>query len=129
MTITPAQSRTITLPLVLTENQVLRFPDKDPGDTLDYSVDLTNVLAETGDTLSSFTAAPVNAATSPALNITPEAIAGSVCTGMFSSGAIGTDYALQYIFNLASGVILNRTIWLRCRTLTQVHNNLGDPDV
>jgi hypothetical protein len=122
---TNAASRTIVLPLILAFGQVLRFPTgKDPGDTLDFSIDLTNIVSETNDSLSSFGVAPTTEATSPALEIQAQDISGNVCTALISAGAPGTDYGLQFDFVLKSGLIISRTAWLLCNTLTTPHHNL-----
>ena len=79
---------------------VLAWPAKLLGDVLDYSLDLTNWLADEGDTISG---TPTASTVLSGLTIGALTVAGSVITVWLSSGATGATYGVNIAVVTAGG--------------------------
>jgi hypothetical protein len=118
MTLNPALSRTIALPLIIPPRTTIRFPPKDPGDELDFSLDITNWLAEIDDTVESFTVSTPSASITP-LTISYDSQSGvEVITAMIGGGTENVNYPIIFYVLTSSGLLLDRTIWLLVQTQT-----------
>jgi len=113
-------SRTIIVPLVMPARSTLRFPNKDPNETLDFSLDMTNYVSETGDSVTSFST-NVTSATTPALVAADQAISSdtpALLTAVISGGLIANDYPVIFAITMASGLVIVRTVWLAVLPIT-----------
>lgn len=92
----------------------LRWPDKDPAETLDFSMDWTDQLGLTtpADTISAA------AWTVPAgLTAGSQYHANGIATTWLSGGTAGTDYTLTCRITTAAGRVIERNIRLLVREL------------
>jgi hypothetical protein len=94
------------------------WPTKDPGDVLDYQLDVSNALA--GDPSDSIDA--LSAAISPAqpgdLTLVSAAMAGSAAVLWLSAGQVGTTYTVTLTISTTSGRTLVRSVLLPVENLT-----------
>lgn len=97
----------------------LRWPDKDPADTLDFDLDFTEALPD-ADTIqtATVTIAPV---TVPALTLVQTSIdaSGKIVTAWLSAGLDGTEYevTVQATTGSSPARVIERTVLLRVREL------------
>jgi hypothetical protein len=92
----------------------LRWPDKDPSENLDFSMDWTDQLAltQTPDTIATMTW------TVPAgLTAGAQYHADGIATTWLSSGTAGTDYTLTCRITTAAGRVIERNVRLFVREL------------
>jgi len=92
----------------------LRWPDKDPAETLDFSMDWTDQLDLTtpADTISTTTW------TVPAgLTAGAQYQASGIATTWLSGGTAGTDYTLTCRITTAAGRVIERNVRLFVREL------------
>jgi hypothetical protein len=124
----PSKARTIYCPATVPQDLVLRFPDKDPGDTLDFTLDISANLADTEDTLIGCIAT-VAYTNLVAPTLAPEALPPNPVaqTLIISGGVNGGDYPILFVFTLGSGDILARTVWLRVRQISPETNQIQEP--
>jgi hypothetical protein len=91
---------------------MIRWPDKDPSETLIYSLDLTDSIP-TGDTVSTLVWAvspsgPTVTGVTPAANPAKVKIAG---------GAAGTTYVVTCTATLTSTLVIQKSVMLKVRDL------------
>lgn len=92
----------------------LQWPDKDPADIWDYTLDATQWMAAIGDTLASCTATALpSGLTLGSTSTTPAGMASVRLSG----GAAGTIYAVTLTLTTAAGRVLERSVKLRVRDL------------
>jgi hypothetical protein len=101
-----------------------QWPDKDPGDTLDYDVDLSQADLPAGETIATVDwSIDPPGGTSP---LTEEAKShddsAMTATIWLSGGDVGTDYTLTMIVTLTTNSapvapVIERDIGLNCRNL------------
>ena len=99
----------------------LRWPDKDPGDTAFYTADATRYMPEGDSILPGFTMTPLPAGGATPLLATVVASSATSITWQITGGNVAspiTDYQCQLNFTTASGLVCNRTIWMRVRPLS-----------
>lgn len=85
----------------------LRWPDKDPTDVWDYSLDAREWIAAVGGTLSSCSATVDPAGlTIGATSVT----AAGIATVRLSGGTAGTDYTITLTLNEAASRVLQRSV-------------------
>lgn len=92
----------------------LRWPDKDPADTLDYGLDLTDFLGLTtpADTIASV------AWTVPAgLTAGAQYHSAGIATTWLSGGTAGADYTITATVTTAGGRVLERSAAIYVRDL------------
>ena len=92
----------------------LRWPDKDPADNLDYSLDLAEFLASStpADTITAVVW------TVPAgLTAGVQYHAAGVATTWLSGGTAGTDYTVTARITTAAGRVLERSASIYVREL------------
>jgi hypothetical protein len=113
----PNQSRTIVLPVKPSVGFSLAWPTADPGDMLDYGLDITAWLADAGTTITQVdaTASPLDGV----IQLPSYSFSGGVITVQIGGGAVGTTYAIGITVILASGEHLHRGIALPIAALTQ----------
>lgn len=107
----PSYERTLRLPLIIPERTTLRFPPKDPGDTLDYALDITSWLYDINDTVSGWSVTSY-AQSVLGLTIEQQAAIGGMLIADFGAGTNTQDYPLQYEVITVGGRRLSRTVWL-----------------
>ncbi len=113
--------RTIVLPPAhLPSARELRWPDKDPGDTLDFNLDCSVFLADAGG--DSIVPSTIEANPTPTdIDISAASCDGQRITWMIGDGvpsASGaTFYAVKVAFQTAGGLAVNRTITLPVRVM------------
>jgi len=93
------------------------WPTADPGDLLDYCLDITAWLADAGTTISQVDVTP-----SPLdgiIAIPAYSFDAGVITVQIGGGNVGTTYAIGITAILASGEHLHRGIALSIAALTQ----------
>jgi hypothetical protein len=106
-------ARTVILPLVIPEGQSLEFPQKDPADSLDFTLDITAWLADSGDTIASWAYAQSNInPQASALNIAKQSTTAPQLTLLIGAGIPATIYQIVFTVTLTSGRILNRMVTL-----------------
>ena len=92
--------------------QPLSWPVKDPGDTLDYVVDLSRALAgDTGDGIATLDVA-ISPSNSGDLSLTFSRADGERAILWLTGGLAGTTYAVTVVVGTQSGRTLSRTIAL-----------------
>lgn len=92
----------------------LRWPDKDPAENLDFSMDWTDqlTLTPTPDTITAM------AWTVPAgLTAGAQYHATGIATTWLSGGTAGTDYAVTCRITTAAGRVIERNVRLLVREL------------
>ncbi len=95
----------------------LSWPVKDPGDTLDYVVDLSRALAgDTGDGIATLDVA-ISPNNSGDLSLTFSRADGDRAILWLTGGFAGTTYAVTVVVGTQSGRTLSRTIALPVVTL------------
>jgi hypothetical protein len=116
----PSKSRTITIDSFVpvprgttaTAPSMLSWPSKDPGDTLDYQLDIEPALSgNEGDTIESVDV-EVDPSQPGDLALDNVAADGYRIVIWFSSGQAGVTYNVTVQTTLASGRILQRTVLL-----------------
>ena len=114
----PVLSRTLTLPLRPAPGFSMSWPPADPGDILDYCLDLTVWLADAGETIVAFDAqlAPQDGS----INLLSSSNTGAVLTVRIGGGISGTVYQVGLAVTLSSGERLHRGIALPVVTLSTV---------
>ena len=87
-----------------------------PGETLDYSVDWTNELSETApaDSIAASAWSIAPNAGSPGPSLSGATVAGMTTTTKVSGLAFGVVYRLTNRVETAQGVILERSLTIRC---------------
>jgi hypothetical protein len=111
---TPSSARTIALaefagsprPGRETHPPQLRWPAKQPGDVLDYSLDISAWLADATDAPVRVTATPI-AVTLADVAISQVVITGGLVTTWLTGGAPGTDYAINVTIETLAGRKVN----------------------
>ncbi len=88
------QPRGFQVPVLLT------WPAKLTADVLDYSLDLTNWLADESDTISG---TPTVSTTVTGLTIGTVSVSGSVVTVWLSAGTTGATYGVNVVITTAGG--------------------------
>jgi hypothetical protein len=91
---------------------MIRWPDKDPSETLTYSLDLTDAIGE-GDSVSGLAWAvspsgPTVTGVTPAANPAQVKIAG---------GTAGVTYVVTCTATLASALIIQKSVMIKVRDL------------
>lgn len=118
---TTSYQRTLFLPLALGPYTTLRFPNKDPGETLDYTLDITEWLNDAaGDSVLIWTLQSLSQSVTPltitytgtGANLTPQ------LTAEIGAGFNTQVYPLLYTVTTAQGRVLSRTIWLTVLQIT-----------
>ncbi len=95
----------------------LTWPVKDPGDTLDYVVDLSRVLAgDVGDGVATLDVA-ISPANSGDLSLASSRADGDLAILWLTAGLAGTTYAVTVVVGTQGGRTLSRTIGLTVLTL------------
>lgn len=125
MALTPSPSRRLIVPRrdatprgYTRAPLLLRWPDKEPGSVLDYSLDIAQLL-DAGDSVSAFTAATLPSV--PGGLVVDSTIAsGTIGTAWLGDGADGVDYQVQMAFSSLAGRHLDVTVWLRVASLTSI---------
>ena len=87
----------------------LRWPAKQPGDVLDYSLDISGFLADVEDQPVTVTATPVSLQLGD-ISINSITIAGGLITLWLSGGLPGTDY----VFEITAQTLAGRTVNAAC---------------
>lgn len=92
----------------------LRWPDKDPADVLDYSLDWSDQLAlvTPADTISA-----VQWTLPTGLTAGAQIHANGIATTWISGGTAGTDYTVTCRMTTAGGRVLERNVGLYVRDL------------
>ena len=93
---------------------VLRWPDKDPADVLDYALDFTDFLAQSDpdDTISSVIW------TVPAgLTAGVQTVLGALAIAWLSGGTAGVNYAITCRMVTAGGRTIERNVQLYVREI------------
>ena len=104
-------TRYIDLPYgsTATPNQILMWPAKDPGDTLDFTLDITGWLLDDGAS----TVAAVTGTAQTGITATLESSSTSpVIVFRIAGGTAPTTYYLNIQVTLSSGEVLYRTIYV-----------------
>jgi hypothetical protein len=91
------------------------WPAKDPGDTLDYEIDICQALA--GNDADSVTSVTVAVSPVDTLVVGAATGAGTVAVLWLSGGEAGTTYAVQVVMTTVTGRILARTVLLPVQSL------------
>lgn len=92
--------------------QPLSWPTKDPGDTLDYIVDISEAIAgNDGDSIATLDIA-INPANPGDLTLTGSSAGGDQAILWMTGGYAGTVYEVTVTIGTNSGRTLNRTILL-----------------
>ncbi len=95
----------------------LSWPVKDPGDTLDYVVDLSRALAgDTGDAVATLDVA-ISPNNTGDLSLAFSRADGDQAILWLTGGIAGTTYAVSVVVGTQSGRTLSRTIGLPVMTL------------
>lgn len=125
MALTPSPARRLTVPRrdasprgFIPGALPLRWPDKEPGAILDYSLDVSNLLDST-DALSSVTAS-VSPSVPGGLVIDSTAITGNVATAWLGDGVAGVEYEVTFALSSVAGRYIPVTIILRVASLTNI---------
>ena len=107
----------------------LSWPVKDPGDTLDYVVDLCRALAgDTGDGIATLDVA-ISPNNTGDLTLAFSRADGDRAILWLTAGIAGTTYAVTVVIGTNSGRTLSRTISLQVATLatpSPFGNNITD---
>lgn len=91
------------------------WPAKDPGDTLDYELDISQALA--GNDTDSVAAVSVAVAPDDTLVVGPTAADGAAAVLWLSGGEAGTTYAVQITMTTVTGRVIARTVLLPVQSL------------
>lgn len=91
------------------------WPAKDPGDTLDYQIDISQALA--GNDTDSVAAIAVAVMPQDTLVVGPTAGDGPAAVLWLSGGQAGTTYAVQVTMTTLTGRVVARTILLPVQAL------------
>ena len=125
MALTPSPSRRLVVPRrdasprgFVPAPLVLRWPDKDPGAVLDYSIDVTALL-DPGDVLSLMSAAP-NPSVPGGLVVDSTVLSDAVATVWLGDGVADVDYDVQLALSSLAGRYLPVTVKLRCAALSSI---------
>ena len=95
----------------------LSWPAKDPGDTLDYVIDLSRALAgDTGDAIATLDVA-ISPNNTGDLQLAFSRADGDRAILWLAAGNAGTTYAVTAVIGTNSGRMLSRTISLQVITL------------
>jgi hypothetical protein len=82
----------------------MRWPTKASADNLDYAVDLTDWLTDTGDTIAQLTVtATACDGTSGPITVTNPTFAGSLVTLWLSGGVAGATYRVVFVVTTTGG--------------------------
>jgi hypothetical protein len=109
----PSLSRTVTLPLALPPGTTLRFPTKDPYDTLDFTLDITAYLAEIDDTVDAWSAQCLSQSLQAfVITQAQEQSSESLLTIEVSGGVNCQDYPILFLITTNGGRTISRTIWM-----------------
>ena len=115
MSLIPAFSRTLLYPVGGPSCAVgLAWPTKAPDDVLDFSLDLSAWLCDSGqDSVGSFTAEVV-ATNGPAgtFEIMEQQLSGAILTIIASGGNSAVVYAIRLTVTTAAGRVLAIDVWL-----------------
>ena len=90
------------------------WPAKDPGDTLDYELDISQALA--GNDNDSVASVAIVVSPSDTLVVGPAAGDGPSAVLWLSGGEAGTTYAVQVTLTTVTGRIISRTVLLPVQT-------------
>lgn len=125
MALTPSPARTLTVPRrdatprgFVPAPMPLRWPNKAPGDTLEYTIDLAQLL-DTTDTLSSASAA-VSPSVSGGLASDDVTVDDTSVTLWLSDGVDGVDYEVQLTASSEAGRVIQVNIAVYVEDLTAV---------
>lgn len=82
---------------------------KDPNSVLDYSIDLTDWLAQVSDTIATIDVS------GSGVTVESSSTAGSLIVAWISGGTIGQTASVTFRFTTTSGRTDERTIYLKIR--------------
>jgi hypothetical protein len=98
----------------------LVWPPKDPGDVLDYELDIEEaLLGNPGDSIATIDVVITPDATGD-LAMTGTTADGAVAVFWFSAGQAGTTYSVQVSIGTVNGRTLSRVIFLPVQALSSV---------
>jgi hypothetical protein len=101
-----------------TTPEPMTWPTKDPGDTLDYVLDLSKALAgDDGDSIKTLDVS-ISPANPGDLLMTQSTVDGDLAVLWLSSGVAGTTYAVTIVAGTNSGRAISRTVGLAVATLS-----------
>lgn len=125
MALTPSPARRLVVPRrdasprgFVPAPLLLRWPDKDAGAILDYSIDVTALL-DPGDVLSAFSAA-VTPSVLGGLVVDSVTTSNTTATAWLGDGVAGVDYSVNLSLSSAAGRYLAVTVKLLVRPLTAI---------
>jgi hypothetical protein len=125
MSLTPSPARRLTVPRrdatprgFVPSAMPLRWPDKEPGAILDYSLDIQHLL-DPGDTLSAFSAA-VTPSVPGGLVVDSVLTSGTVATAWLGDGVADVDYTVMLSLSSLSGRYVPVTVRLLVNNLTSI---------
>lgn len=84
--------------------------DKDPDAILDYSIDLTDWLTDSGDTLQNLQVI-VNGCT-----LMQHSFTGAICTAWLAGGTEGQLASCTFRFSTVGGRVDDRTVYLKIKS-------------
>ena len=98
--------------------EILMWPAKDPGDTLDYVIDYSEALAgDSGDAISTLDVTTLPNATGDVV-LTRSAADGSQAVLWLTNGQAGTTYSIKVAITTNNGRALSRTVYLPVTALS-----------
>lgn len=113
-TFTRSQDRTVVYPAPNAPTQfMLRWPAKDPLTRTDYSFDVGDWLAESGDAIASYDAVPrPNLSDGNSLVLSDMSHADGIMTLWIGGGMSPADHSVDFLIQTEAGRTLKATVWL-----------------
>ena len=104
----------------------LSWPPKDPGDTLDFALDISGAISgDEGDAIASLDVV-ISPANSGDLSLISSSADGDIATMLFAAGFAGTVYQVTVTVSTNSGRVIGRTINLPVVALASPPNAQDD---